>query len=102
MKCTGPKDLLSSITEKGKVITVTIEINDPNKAAKLLGTMYGDNVEELGVTVQRWGFHDTETANAERIREIEIESRVFIEKLNEAINKTNLDYLLEKKIKEES
>ena len=65
--------MIEEMTKVGKEITINIKIVDSDLASKLLATMYGKNIEELGVEVTSWGFSDITKAERERLEAIELE-----------------------------
>lgn len=86
-------EYMNEVTKVGKIITINIEIVDSEKAKLLLSTMYGKNIDQLGVSVVSWGFCDIQTANDIRIEMLKKELFEHQQRINNILNQNNIDLL---------
>lgn len=90
------EEYLEAITAEGKEITINIKIKDPKKAAELLWTMYGKNVDKYGVEVQSWGFWDIKKAQEIRIASMVTEIERHRQAMKDLTGKYDQDLLEER------
>jgi hypothetical protein len=56
------EEIIESLCGVGKEVTISITITNKDLASKVMGTMHGDNIDQLGFTVNTWGLFNVERA----------------------------------------